>query len=377
MVLLPPLQPDSLTRGGSQLQTAVFFGLLGKRGIIDEQDRSLLVLLGRRVIEALWNSGIAIIAFLQGLGDWLTPPMLALTFLGRAEFYLLVMPLIYWCVDYRLGLRLAVVLLVGASLNDALKIACHAPRPLWLAPHLKALATEVSFGLPSGHAQHALSVWGLLANSLRRRWAWAAVLMLSFLIGLSRVYLAVHFPSDVLAGWLVGALWLWLFLRGERRLGKWIQQRSLGQGILLSCLLSLASLGLVGLSLLSLGDWQLPDDWLANALAVGQSPAPLRPVDGVNAAGALLGFVAGVAWLKQRGGFASHRSYWQRLACALVGLLGSGGLWYGTGVLLPTDAAPLSFALYYWRAVCVGLWIAVGAPLLFIRLGWVERKDWS
>ena len=302
--------------------------------------------------------------------------MLALTFLGRSEFYLLVMPLIYWCVNYRLGLRLAFILLVGAGINDALKIAWHAPRPLWLAPHLKALAAETNFGLPSGHAQHALSVWGLLAHSLHRSWAWPAALALAFLIGLSRVYLAVHFPSDVLVGWLIGALWLWLFLRCERRLNRWIGQRSLRQAVLLAWLLSLASMGLVGLSLLSLGDWQLPDSWLAHAQAVGQSPAPLRPIDSVNAAGALFGFATGAAWLKYSGGFVSQPSHWpRRLACAAVGLLGSGSLWYGTGLLLPADASPLSLALAYLRAVLVGTWIAAGAPLLFVRMGWAERMD--
>lgn len=372
---MAPQGHSTVAAGSIRLWATEFFGLLGELRIIRYGTLQVRSISGEAHIEALWSSGIAVIAFLQSLGDWLAPAMLTLTFLGRSEFYLLVMPLIYWCVDHRLGLRLALILFFGAGLNDALKIACHAPRPLWLAPDLKALAAETNFGLPSGHAQHSLSVWGLLAHSLHRRWAWVAALALSLLIGLSRVYLAVHFPSDVLAGWLIGALWLWLFLRCERRLGGWVGQRTLGQAVLLGWILSLASLGLVGLGLFSLGDWQMPESWLANARAVGQTPAPLRPVDSVNAAGALLGFAAGAAWLKRGGSFPSQRWHWQRLACAVVGLVGSGGLWYGMGLALPGDGTLASYALAYLRAMIVGLWISAGAPLLFVRLGWAEGTD--
>ncbi len=79
------------------------------------------------------------------------------------------------------------------------------PCPYWLSQEVIALASQENFGLPSGHAQNALSVWGLLAASSSRRWAWPVVAVLVFLIGLSRIYLGVHFPTDVLGGWLVAA----------------------------------------------------------------------------------------------------------------------------------------------------------------------------
>jgi membrane-associated phospholipid phosphatase len=75
---------------------------------------------------------------------------------------------------------------------------------------------------PSGHAANSMIVYlglSLLAadDPEHRRWAVAAALLLTFLIGLSRPMLGVHWPSDVVAGWSFGALWLLLVLAiGER-----------------------------------------------------------------------------------------------------------------------------------------------------------------
>jgi len=127
------------------------------------------------------------------------------TFLGDEEFYLLIMPLLVWSVDYELGLRLGVMLMLSGSLNFFLKIGFHQPRPYWVSPKIKDLIAPMgSFGLPSGHSQNAASVFGLLATSTKRKRLRALIIFTIIMVAFSRLYLGVHSIADILLGLLVG-----------------------------------------------------------------------------------------------------------------------------------------------------------------------------
>ena len=98
-------------------------------------------------------------------------------------------------------------------LNHGLKAAFARARPD-LVDHLVEV---VSPSFPSGHALMSAAVYLTLAGLLGRRGVdapvrrslfWLAVALV-LLIGISRVYLGVHWPSDVLGGWVLGALWAW------------------------------------------------------------------------------------------------------------------------------------------------------------------------
>jgi membrane-associated phospholipid phosphatase len=116
-------------------------------------------------------------AFWQSLPA-LLPFMLFFSFLGSTEFFLLFLPAVYWCYDLRLGMRLALIFIFSQGINEILKVAFHSPRPYWVSPDINVLSTYGSFGLPSGHAQDAVCVWGMLAFHVRRAWAFALALML-------------------------------------------------------------------------------------------------------------------------------------------------------------------------------------------------------
>jgi membrane-associated phospholipid phosphatase len=120
--------------------------------------------------------------------------------------------------------RLAHAALMGAALaggellNMALKAAFERPRPQFSDP----LATAAGFSFPSGHAMVSLTVYGALAfvvaaglGSRRARVAvLGSALALVIAIGLSRVYLGVHYVSDVVAAYCAGLAWLMLCTLG-------------------------------------------------------------------------------------------------------------------------------------------------------------------
>ncbi len=135
---------------------------------------------------------------------WLDAFFLAVTSLGSREFYMTLIPLVYWCVDRRVGLRLGLAFLVSIYLNFFLKDLLRLPRPA--GPGLRVLSPErdLGYGFPSGHAQGNATVWGYLAAAYRRRWLTVLAALLVTLVSLSRLYLGVHYPADVAGGIALG-----------------------------------------------------------------------------------------------------------------------------------------------------------------------------
>jgi membrane-associated phospholipid phosphatase len=102
-------------------------------------------------------------------GPFLTAVMQVLTQAGSEYFYLLFLPVVFWCVDVRFGIRFGLVFLFSAFTNSWLKVVFSVPRPFVLDPSV-GLAHETSFALPSGHAQGSATFWGLLAVRFRAPW---------------------------------------------------------------------------------------------------------------------------------------------------------------------------------------------------------------
>lgn len=132
---------------------------------------------------------------------------LLITQLGSEQAYVVLLALYYWLVDPSSGRRLGLLLGLNFALNSLLKQALDLPRPYQLDPSLasaEAVETGTGPGFPSGHAQGAALFWGYLALRHPRRWLLVLSPLLVVLVSLSRVYLGVHFPLDVLGGVAIG-----------------------------------------------------------------------------------------------------------------------------------------------------------------------------
>jgi membrane-associated phospholipid phosphatase len=320
-----------------------------------------------------------LIIALQSTGEWLFTPMEFFTFLGTENFYLILLPILAWFVDYGFGLRIGVMLLLTSGINNIFKMALHQPRPYWYFSDVKNLtAPETGFGVPSGHSQSPASIYGLIAASVKRRWVTIVMAVLIFLIGFSRLVLGVHFLQDILIGWTIGLILVWLFVKYEDKFTAWLGKFSMGGKIGIVFVISLVFIAIGALVVFSLGDYQVPQAWQDNA-AVWQPDDSLDPVslNAVITSGAtLFGLACGAFWVNSRGGFdAKSGEWWQFLLRLIVGLVGVIALWMGLDMVFPGEKDLISYVLRYVRYGLVGFWVAGLGPVLFEKLGLVGKKE--
>ncbi len=269
---------------------------------------------------------------------------LAITSLGSEEFYLLVLPLLLWCVDFAVGVRVAAVFLLSTYINFGLKDLFALPRPFELDPSVKVYDVE-GYGLPSGHAQLSTVAWGTLAHAWGKALAWVLAAVLILLIGFSRIYLGVHFPTDVLAGWLIGTVLVAAYVASHSRLERWLERRDLGVQLGVAVVLPL----------------------LLVMLHTTEDTATLT--------GILLGAGVGIVLLRRSLAYDADGPLWQRGVRFFLGIAVVAALRFGLKAISPATPEPLHLAASFLRYVILGLWIALGAPWLFRTLRLATSKE--
>ncbi|MFH1523690.1 MAG: phosphatase PAP2 family protein [Chloroflexota bacterium] len=320
-------------------------------------------------MQPILDFGVRLIVALQGFGNWLELPMKFFSFMGTEEFFMVVLPALYWCLDSSLGIRVAVILMISGAFNDALKMAFHGTRPYWYSAQVKGLASETSFGVPSNHAQSATVIWGMLAAYLRKWWAWLAAILLILMIAVSRLYLGVHFPHDVLLGLLLGGLLLWLVLRFWKPVVAWAKKKTFGQQVGIAFLASLVLFlfSLVAFVWLRDAHWQPPQAWAdyaAQAISLENASTT---------AGTFFGLMAGLAWIVHKGGFQTKGLWWQLVLRYFLGVAGVLIIRYGLKFIFPEGETVLAIFFRYVRYMVIGFWVTGGAPWAFIRLKLAEK----
>jgi undecaprenyl-diphosphatase len=160
----------------------------------------------------------------------LTSAMRGITQLGSPQFLILISIVLVWRLAWMGRKRAAVILTVGAIgavvLNQLLKLSFHRLRPDAFFGYVEPLG----YSFPSGHAISSACFYGVAAAIVTARMqsragkalVWAGAALLAGLIGFSRIYLGVHYPSDVLAGYAAAIVWV-AALRAAY--GWWLRRR--------------------------------------------------------------------------------------------------------------------------------------------------------
>lgn len=155
-------------------------------------------------VEGMWN------AFLDSVFPVLTD-------FGSELGYIVILSLVYWCMNKSVGQGLAFAYLYTSVLNSWIKLFYRIPRPddpavealldkVNISERLDPIRYETSHSFLSGHSQGAVVVWGYLAYHIKKTWFRILALIIILMIGFSRMYVGVHFPQDVIGGFIVGVI---------------------------------------------------------------------------------------------------------------------------------------------------------------------------
>ncbi len=287
------------------------------------------------LFEIIWTE------MLRDTMPWASQFFLAVTELGGSNAYLLILVIGFWAVNKRETIVFGLIYLFSGAINFWLKGTFANPRPPvsdWLPG-----ATASGYSLPSGHAQSSTVVYSWLSIKLKKWWTTIAFITVILLVGISRVYLGVHWLGDVLAGWAVGLLIVIALWRFETPISTFLSRYS--RDVLY---LSLLALGIVATIITELVFTAPGDDFGSTG-------------------GLIIGFAIGL-WLEGRYvNFATEAQNGQRWRLVLRVIFGIGVVlifMYGLPLFLPSDTL---FRLIRYAVVgFVGsfLW-----PLIFTRIG--------
>lgn len=270
---------------------------------------------------------IEIIKFIQAFSSsFLDKVFLGITMLGEEYFFITVITLIYWCINKDFGYRLGFTLLSNNVLNGVIKMSLKVPRPFG-EEGIRSLRVETATGysFPSGHTQGATSFWVSIMKEIKRKWIYIFGCVMIFLIGISRLYLGVHRPVDVIGGALFATIWVFV--------ANWIfdLSKKYNKGIFLIIIIPMAI-----------------------------SMYFLRDPDYFKASGTVIGFYIGYI-IEQR--YIKFNVKTDALKQVLKYVIGISMV-----ILIKVfikKILPIGIIWDFIRYILISLWVTIGAPLLF------------
>lgn len=259
---------------------------------------------------------------------------IVLSFMGSIPVYVLLFAVLFWNIDKRFGFRLGVLLLLSMTINSLLKDFFHYARPIGQKGIRSLyLSSATGYAFPSGHSQGAVTFYAYLLTRWKDlKWKLLA-LGLILGIGFSRLYLGVHWPGDILAGYAFGILLVLGFVQVDKRFFK----------IPFSLTIKLSAC--IVLPLLTLFFYHTPQ--------------------GFQLVGFIIGFTIGYFLEDTYLDYQERTSFIPSLYKTLSGIA-SLLIW----MFISLPLTRLS-SVYYLPVFCLaGIWTSFGAPYLFRRLGW-------
>ena len=154
---------------------------------------------------------------------------------GELVIMICIIGFVYWCYDKDMGKQLGVAIVTAVCLNPLVKNIALRTRPYMDNGSIKCLRAPTDanedvlniaaqgYSFPSGHATHSASVFGFFPFKFKHKFFLVCAIVIPFLVGLSRVMLGVHYPTDVICGWIMGygVTFLIVFLQ-KRVKRKWL-----------------------------------------------------------------------------------------------------------------------------------------------------------
>ena len=138
-----------------------------------------------------------------------------ITKFGEETVFMVAALIIFWCINKYHGYYILSIGFMGTVVNQFLKITCRIPRPWVKDPSFtiveSARAEATGYSFPSGHTQSSVSTFGGIANTTKLPWIKMLSIVLAILVPLSRMYLGVHTPQDVLVSVAVALILIFLF----------------------------------------------------------------------------------------------------------------------------------------------------------------------
>lgn len=153
-------------------------------------------------------------AFAEWRPDILYDIFAIITMIGDDIGHIFFILIVYWCINKNLGFSAMMVLLSSAIYMHLIKGIFNEPRPL----EGQKIYDCLSF--PSGHTVTTFAVWGYLAMRIRHRALWIAAAVIAVMVGISRVVIGVHFPGDIIGGFIFAIIFLAVFYQISRILAE-------------------------------------------------------------------------------------------------------------------------------------------------------------
>lgn len=319
-------------------------------------------------MQALFDTSLELTRWLQTHYPGLLGFFKAVSSLGTEEFYFAILPLLYWCLDKRLGRQVAYVFMWAAFTNAFFKQMFFGPRPYWLDPSVFRVE-ELDYGVPSGHTQLVATFYGALALQIQRRWMTALAILLVVAMFFSRIYLGAHFLHDTTVGLLLAFIILFTFWAWQKWLAVRFNKLILGQKLVIA-----TTPLLVFMLIWVLVRWFVqPNTAVAWASFIPQAQIELLNAI-VRAFAAILGGTIGLvlesSWVR----FKSEGSVGQKAARYVLGLVVLLAIWGGLKKIFPEDPLWLGESLRGVRYFLATLWMTYYAPYVFVKLKLAESE---
>lgn len=223
---------------------------------------------------------------------------------GEEYIMVAVFAFLYLCWDKQAGVFVGTNLMVNLTLNPLVKNIFMRRRPYFDHSEVKCLKpvdanadiydiSAQGYSFPSGHSNNAMTMYGSTAAVMKKTWIWITAAVIVLLVGISRVIVGVHYPTDVLAGWTMGIVIIVVM--------SFLQKKVQKRWILYLVLVLLASVG-----------------WFY-----------CRSNDYFNGFGMMIGFFGGVLFEQKFVKFEETHVWWK----IILRILAAGGLFVGLNKL--------------------------------------------